>query len=515
LKKSIVLNISPEESYTMIGSLLDQRYQVVELLGKGGFGHTYIAQDTRRPGNPTCVVKHLKPATNDPDFLQTARRLFSTEADALEKLGNHDQIPRLLAYFEENEEFFLVQEFIDGHPLSAEMLSGNRWEESQVIQLLYEILPVLDFIHNNNVIHRDLKPQNIIRRHSDNKLVLVDFGAVKQVQMYSLMSPEQQFKNQTIAIGTPGYMPSEQAQGRPRPNSDIYALGMIAIQALTGLSPKQLAEDPTSGEIIWQQYAQVSDHLAVIISKMVRPYYKYRFHFADEALEALASITHPNTPTAVAGTVKHVLRNYLREGYVSANKVMQSFQKLAKPGYTPPNNTTIPDATVAPASPAQSTVKIAPNSPTSSNSSPSRLGSLDKYRRKLPLLIAAGGGIVLVVFSIISASPPPQQPSQTADNKIPETIQEKTKVTTQNNTTNQNTTQKNIPEEKKEQNNCIIVTQPANLRAVSGRRRTGKVIKAGTQVTVTGKQNGGWIEITTPEEGWIWGSRTKNTCKAK
>jgi serine/threonine-protein kinase len=119
------------------------------------------------------------------------------------------------------------------------------------------------------------------------------------------------------------------------------------------------------------------------------------------------------------------------------------------------------------------------------------------------------------VFSIISASPPPQQPSQTADNKIPETIEEKTKVTTQNNTTNQNTTQKNIPEEKKEQNNCIIVTQPANLRAVSGRRRTGKVIKAGTQVTVTGKQNGGWIEITTPEEGWIWGSRTKNTCKAK
>ena len=498
----------------MIGSLLDQRYQVVELLGKGGFGHTYIAQDTRRPGNPTCVVKHLKPATNDPDFLQTARRLFSTEADALEKLGNHDQIPRLLAYFEENEEFFLVQEFIDGHPLSAEMLSGNRWEESQVIQLLYEILPVLDFIHNNNVIHRDLKPQNIIRRHSDNKLVLVDFGAVKQVQMYSLMSPEQQFKNQTIAIGTPGYMPSEQAQGRPRPNSDIYALGMIAIQALTGLSPKQLAEDPTSGEIIWQQYAQVSDHLAVIISKMVRPYYKYRFHFADEALEALASITHPNTPTAVAGTVKHVLRNYLREGYVSANKVMQSLQKLAKPGYTPPNNTTIPDATVAPASPAQSTVKIAPNSPTSSNSSPSRLGSLDKYRRKLPLLIAAAGGIVLVVFSIISATPP-QQPSHTADNKIPETIQEKTKVTTQNNTTNQNTTQKNIPEEKKEQNNCIIVTQSANLRAVSGRRRTGKVIKAGTQVTVTGKQNGGWIEITTPEEGWIWGSRTKNTCKAK
>lgn len=499
----------------MIGSLLDQRYQVVELLGKGGFGHTYTAQDTRRPGNPTCVVKHLKPATHDPDFLQTARRLFSREAEALEKLGNHDQIPRLLAYFEENEEFFLVQEYIDGHPLSVEMLSGNRWEESQVIQLLYEILPVLDFIHNNNVIHRDLKPQNIIRRHSDNKLVLVDFGAVKQVQMYSLMSPEQQFKNQTI-IGTPGYMPSEQAQGRPRPNSDIYALGIIAIQAVTGLSPKQLAEDLTSGEIIWRQYAQINDQLADIISKMVRRYYKYRFHFADEALEALASITHPNTPTAIAAAVKHILRNSLREGYVSANKVMQSLHKLAKPSYTPPDNTTIPNATLPPAFPAQSTMKIPLHLPTSPNNSPSSLDFLDKYRRKLPLLIAGGGGIVLVVFSIFSASPPPQQPSaETADKGLPETIEEKTKVTTQDNTTDQNTTQMNIPEEKKEQNNCIVVTRPANLRAISGRRRTGKVIKAGTQVTVTGKQDDGWIEITTPEEGWIWGSRTKNTCKAR
>ncbi|ARV60461.1 serine/threonine protein kinase [Nostocales cyanobacterium HT-58-2] len=504
----------------MIGSLLDQRYQVVELLGKGGFGHTYIAQDTRRPGNPSCVVKHLKPATNDPDVLQTARRLFSREAETLEKLGNHDQIPRLLAYFEENEEFFLVQEFIDGHPLSVEMSPGTRWDESQVIQLLYEILPILDFVHNNDVIHRDLKPQNIIRRHSDNKLVLVDFGAVKQVQMYSHMSPEQQIKNQTIAIGTPGYMPSEQAQGRPRPNSDIYALGMIAIQALTGLSPKQLAEDPKSGEIIWQQYAQVSDPLAAIISKMVRQYYKYRFNFADEALEALASITHPNTPTAVAAAVSYALRNYLREGAVSAKvvklpekvlRLARSLQELAKPGYTPPENTTTPDATLPPASPSQSTVKIPPTYSTApQNSSFSRVSFLDKYRRKLLLFIAAGGSLVLVVFSVISASSPPQQQQQssnqaTENNRIQETIENKTKVPTQNNTT----------EEKQEQNNCIVVTRNANLRSLSNRKRTGKVIKAGTQVTITGKQKDGWIEISAPEEGWIWGSRTKNTCKAR
>jgi len=260
----------------MIGKLLDRRYQVVQILGQGGFGHTYIAEDTRRPGNPSCVVKHLQPATSDPDFLETARRLFKREAETLEKLGNHDQIPRLLAYFEEDEEFYLVQEFVPGNPLSMELQPGVQWSESQVIHLLQDVLPILEFVHSHEVIHQDLKPHNLIRRSSDNKLVLVDFGAVKQVKMYSLMTPDQ-LKNETIPIGTPGYMPSEQALGRPYPNSDIYALGMIAIQALTGLHPKQLGEEPATGEIIWQHHAQVSDALAAILTKMVHQHYKYRY----------------------------------------------------------------------------------------------------------------------------------------------------------------------------------------------------------------------------------------------
>lgn len=162
----------------MIGALLDQRYQVFQVLGQGGFGHTYLAQDTHRPGNPTCVVKHLKPATSEPDFLQTARRLFNGEAETLEKLGTHDQIPRLLAYFEDNQEFYLVQDFIEGHPLSVELQPGQRWQEDQVIQLLHEVLSILEFVHSNHVIHRDIKPDNLIRRAIDNKLVLVDFGAL-------------------------------------------------------------------------------------------------------------------------------------------------------------------------------------------------------------------------------------------------------------------------------------------------------------------------------------------------
>ncbi len=197
----------------LLGRLLDGRYQVVHVLCKGGFGQTYIAQDTRRPGHPKCVVKHLKPASNDPDFLQTARRLFITEAETLEQVGCHDQIPRLLAYFEENQEFYLVEEFIEGLTLKAELKPDHRWTEDEVVQLLQGILGILEFIHSHGVIHRDIKPDNIIKRQRDGRLVLIDFGAVKQVQTQLLTLQGQ--TNTTIVIGTPGYMPIEQGHGRP------------------------------------------------------------------------------------------------------------------------------------------------------------------------------------------------------------------------------------------------------------------------------------------------------------
>src|SRR4028119_2321940 len=153
----------------MLGKLLDRRYQVTQVLGAGGFGRTYLAQDTRRPGNPICVVKQLKPLSSEPSFLETARRLFTSEGETLEKLGSHDQIPRLLAYFEENQEFYLVQDFIQGHSLNVELQPGQIWHESQVRQLLREVLSILDFVHSNGVIHRDIKPNNLIKRHQDGK----------------------------------------------------------------------------------------------------------------------------------------------------------------------------------------------------------------------------------------------------------------------------------------------------------------------------------------------------------
>ncbi len=275
----------------MIGKLLDHRYQVVRVLATGGFGQTYIAQDTRRPGNPICVVKHLKPTSSDPRVFETAKRLFSSEAETLEQLGNHDQIPRLLAYFDENQEFYLVQEYIEGHTLTEELTLGQQWTESQVMQLLQEVLGILEFVHHQGVIHRDIKPDNIIRRVSDNKLVLVDFGAVKQLRSPLVTAGGQ--PTATVAIGTPGYMPTEQGQGKPRPNSDIYSLGIIAIQALTGVSAAQLQENPETGEILWQHLTHVNYRLAAVLTKMVRYHFKDRYQSATEALQACINTTNP------------------------------------------------------------------------------------------------------------------------------------------------------------------------------------------------------------------------------
>ncbi len=285
----------------MLGKLLQGRYQVIQILSAGGFCQTYLAQDTYLPDHPTCVVKNLKLPSNHPDSLQTLRWLFTGEAQALKKLGNHDQIPQLLAYFEDNLEFYLVQEFVAGHSLSAELQPGYRWNQSQVIQMLQEILGILEFVHGHGLIHRDIKPSNIIRRQ-DDRLVLIDFGSVKQAWTQVVTMQGQTITTfaiglpATIIIGTPGYMPTEQRRGRPRINSDIYALGMIGIQALTGLNPTQLPEDLDTSEIIWEDQAQVSADLASVLNKMVCYHFKERYQDAKEVLIALQPLANLYPP---------------------------------------------------------------------------------------------------------------------------------------------------------------------------------------------------------------------------
>jgi serine/threonine-protein kinase len=284
----------------MIDKLLGGHYRIVATLGSGGFSQTYIAEDTHRPGNPQCAVKHLQPANNNQSFLESARRLFKSEAETLEKLGHHDRIPRLLAYFEENQEFYLVQEFIPGELLTNKLQPGQRWTENQVWEFITEILEILIFIHAQGFIHRDIKPSNIIQRQQDNKLVLVDFGAVKQNWAQLLNQTSNIEMPATVGIGTPGYMPMEQARGRPRPNSDIYALGAIALQALTGLYPMQLEEDFETGELQWRQQAQVSDALALIITKMVRYHFKDRYESATEVLAEIRQLAPQYQPTKIS-----------------------------------------------------------------------------------------------------------------------------------------------------------------------------------------------------------------------
>jgi serine/threonine protein kinase len=276
---------------TTIGQILDGRYRIIERLGGGGFGQTYIAENTRIPGHPKCVVKHLKPSSNDPNMFATVKRLFDSEAEMLSRLGNHDRIPRIIDFFDENQEFYLVQDLIEGHPLTKELTLGKRLSESYVVALLKDLLPVLEFIHQQNVIHRDIKPDNIIRRKQDGKLVLIDFGAVKELQGLN-----NTVAGSTVAIGTPGYMPTEQGRGKPRPSSDIYALGIICIQALTGRSPLELAEDSETGEVIWQDFATVSPRLAIIINQMVRYHFKDRYFSATQVLQALQQLDNPIPP---------------------------------------------------------------------------------------------------------------------------------------------------------------------------------------------------------------------------
>ncbi|HEY9653581.1 MAG TPA: protein kinase, partial [Coleofasciculaceae cyanobacterium] len=267
-------------SRTHSSSLLVGRYKIIRPLGSGGFSQTYLAEDLHRPGHPRCVVKQLKPQFSDSVRFQKAQQLFDREAEVLQQLGNHDQIPRLLAHFEEQQEFYLVEEWIEGHNLEEEL--QHPLPENQVISLLRDLLTILEFVHRKNVIHRDIKPANIIRRQQDRKLVLIDFGAVKQVGE-NAPNPD----NLTV-IGSAGYMPPEQRAGSPQFASDIYAVGMLGIRALTGRSLHSLPRN-TNGELLWHNQVKVTRKLAQILDKMVSVDATQRYQTATEVLQSLSS----------------------------------------------------------------------------------------------------------------------------------------------------------------------------------------------------------------------------------
>jgi len=285
-------------------------------LGSGGFGDTFLAEDMDLPGNPKCVVKHLQTRNPNPEILQIAKRLFNQEAEVLYRLGKrHEQIPELLAHFEENGEFYLVQEFVDGHDLTTEIIPGKQLSEAQVLTLLQEILEVLAVVHEHGVIHRDIKLQNIMRRQ-DGKIVLIDFGSVKEIK--SLATNTEGEVNSTIVIGTPGYIPNEQANGKPRLSSDVYAVGMLGIQALTGVQPRKLPTDPADGEVVWRNLVNISNELANILTKMVRCNFKERYQTAAEALQALQA------PSSPPSTIQQIPPPKAKTSYRSSSRASRT-----------------------------------------------------------------------------------------------------------------------------------------------------------------------------------------------
>ncbi|MBD2353727.1 pentapeptide repeat-containing protein [Tolypothrix sp. FACHB-123] len=267
--------------------LLRDRYQVLQPLGQGGFGATFLAQDQGLPGEPSCVIKQLRPSATAPHILQMARELFEREARTLGKIGNHPQLPRLLDYFEYQQQFYLVQEYISGATLQQEVQRNGNFTEAGVKQFLSEILPLLQYVHEQKVIHRDIKPANLIRRTQDARMVLIDFGAVKNQVTQGVPGQSDQTALTAYAIGTPGFAPPEQMAMRPVYASDIYALGVTSIYLLTGKTPKDLEYNPSTGEMIWEPLVQVSDHLGSVLRKMLEVSVRNRYKSAQEVLRGL------------------------------------------------------------------------------------------------------------------------------------------------------------------------------------------------------------------------------------
>ncbi len=271
-------------------ALLNNRYRVLKVLGEGGFGTTFLAEDIQMPSLRKCVVKQLKPVSDKPEIYQLVKERFQREATILEQLGeSHDQIPKLYAYFAEEEQFYLVEEWVEGETLTQMLQKNGPLTESTVQKLLISLLPVLDYIHKKQIVHRDIKPDNIILRQRDEQPVLIDFGAVKETMGTVINSQGQ--SSRSIVIGTPGFMSSEQSAGRPIYASDLYSLGLTAIYLLTGKTPQELDTDPQTGMILWRSYVpNINSHFADVLDQAIHLNLGDRFGNAQQMLSALTGV---------------------------------------------------------------------------------------------------------------------------------------------------------------------------------------------------------------------------------
>jgi serine/threonine protein kinase len=266
-------------------NLFRRRYQIAKAIGKGGFGITFLARDVSLPGGPVCVIKQLCPKINDEAALARAQKRFEREARILGTLGGHAQIPTLLDYFEQEGEFFLVQEYIHGHTLSKLVKHKGAWSEPEVRSFLSEVLPILQYIHQSQVIHRDIKPPNIMRCRETGRLVLLDFGAVKEC--ITMEARDTSHVSTTHFVGTMGFAPPEQLALRATYATDIYAVGVTCLFLLTGRSPAKMGADPRTGELRWREFVSVSEPLERLLERMVSASLRDRYQTADQVLKMM------------------------------------------------------------------------------------------------------------------------------------------------------------------------------------------------------------------------------------
>lgn len=288
-------------------NLLAHRYRILQKLSSGGFGDTFLAEDTHLPSGKTCVIKQLKPINNNLQIYQVVQERFKREAILLEDLGNnHPQIPNLYAYFEENQHFYLVQEYIEGQTLTHLVEKQGKQNEDNVKQILLSILNILEYVEEKGIIHRDIKPDNIIIREGDRIPVLIDFGAVRETMGTVISSSGR--STQSIVIGTPGFMPPEQSAGRPVFSSDLYALGLTAIYLLTAKLPQELETNPLNGEILWHhKELGISPRLESLIDQTIKPQVAERFPTATAMREAIETQLCPPTLKQTVSTPSTII----------------------------------------------------------------------------------------------------------------------------------------------------------------------------------------------------------------
>ena len=269
----------------MIGEILNKRYLILRILGTGRCGQTFLAEDIQ--AHCDCVIKQFEPEAKDTLSLRKAKYLFAREVKILKILGRSDRIPALLNYFRQGEKFYLVHEFVAGNDLAQE-LGQQPWKAASVLGLLREILEIVEVAHQEQVIHQDIKPSNIIRRQTDGQLVLIDFGSIKKIN--NQMANAEGNTCISVPIGTQGYMAPEQKSIKPKLASDIYAIGMICIYALTGIKPQDIALDHDTETVQWRNLIQVDANLGQVLDRMVSCDLNQRYASASEALAAVRKL---------------------------------------------------------------------------------------------------------------------------------------------------------------------------------------------------------------------------------